>query len=127
MHIVHVAIWTRDLELAAAFWRKYFSAQVGEAYYSKRRPGFVSRFVDLPSGGARIELMTGPWIADRPTSDCVGWDHVAVAVSNAAAVDELAERCEADGCLVSAPRTTGDGYYEAVVQTPDGTFVEITT
>ena len=59
MHIVHVAIWTRDLELAAAFWRKYFSAQVGEAYYSKRRPGFVSRFVDLPSGGARIELMTG--------------------------------------------------------------------
>jgi lactoylglutathione lyase len=41
-------------------------------------------------------------------------------------VDELAARCDADGLLVSAPRTTGDGYYEAVIAMPDGTRIEIT-
>jgi lactoylglutathione lyase len=127
LNIAHIALWTRDLESAAAFWRRYFDARVGEPYYSKRRPGFVSRFVSLPGGIARIELMTGPWIAEPSTTDQVGWDHVAVALGSTKAVDELAARCKADGVLVSAPRTTGDGYYEAVVALPHGTQIEITT
>lgn len=126
MKLAHVALWTRDLDAAAAFWRSHFGATVGEPYRSQRRRGFVSRFVVLPGGGAQIELMTGPWIEAVPDAERAGWDHVAVSLGCAAAVDALAERCRADGSLLSGPRTTGDGYYEAVIAMPGGARIEIT-
>ena len=37
------------------------------------------------------------------------------------------EKLNADGYpLLSGPRTTGDGYYEAVLQDPEGNQIEIT-
>ncbi|MGY5805119.1 VOC family protein [Rhizobium hainanense] len=126
MRIAHTALWTRDIDAAAAFWIKYFDATVGEPYHSQRRPGFTSRFVSLPAGGDQIELMTGPWLSADACDERIGWDHIALALGTKAAVDVLAERCRADGCLKSGPRITGDGFYEAVVTMPDGTPVEIT-
>ncbi len=126
MRFAHVALWTRDLDAAAAFWRDYFGAEVGAAYHSQRRPGFVSRFVTLPGPGAHIELMTGPWVGAESAPERVGWAHVAVSLGGIAAVDALTELCAAGGCLVSPPRRTGDGFYVAVVAMPDGTAVEIT-
>jgi lactoylglutathione lyase len=123
--LAHIALWTRDLDRAAAFWQCLFGATVGEPYRSQRRPGFVSRFAVLP-GGVQIELMTGPWIEAVPDAECPGWDHLALALGSAAAVDAMAARCREDGCLVSGPRTTGDGFYEAVLATPDGTRIEVT-
>ena len=125
MRLAHVALWTRDLEGAATFWCRYFAAAVGEPYRSRRRPGFVARCVTLPGGG-EIELMAGPWVGERIAAESVGWDHVAISLGEARTVDELAARCEADGLLVSPPRTTGVGFYEAVLAMPDGTRVEIT-
>lgn len=126
MRIAHVALWTADLDQAAEFWRHYFGASIGEAYHSHRRPGFISRFVTLPQGGDQIELMTGPWIAGSAGGEAAGWDHIAIRVGNRAAVDALATRCAADQCLVSGPRLTGDGFYEAVIAMPDGCRIEIT-
>jgi lactoylglutathione lyase len=80
----------------------------------------------LPGAEGQIELMTGPWVDDRPAADCVGWDHIAISLGDAAVLDELAARCGVDGLLVSGPRTTGDGFYEAVISMPDGTRIEIT-
>jgi lactoylglutathione lyase len=127
MKLAHVALWTRDLDAAAAFWQNYFDAEVGEEYHSKRRVGFVSRFVRLPGSDGEIEIMSGPWIEESQYSEMVGWDHIAVSLGDAAAVDALASRCKDDGILISGPRTTGDGYYEAVIAMPDGTRVEITS
>lgn len=130
--LAHVALWTRDLDAAAAFWQRYFGATVGAPYHSARRPGFVSRFVTLGgaggdgAGGPSIELMTAPWLLDASADDRVGWDHLAVSLGDRATVDRLAERCAADGLLQAAPRMTGDGYYEAVVAMPDGTRIEVT-
>jgi lactoylglutathione lyase len=125
MRMTHVAVWTRDLEGAAAFWRRYFGATVGEEYRSGRRPGFGSRMVTLPGDGVRIELMTGPWVGEAEV-ESAGWDHVAIALGSVEAVEALAARCAADGVLVSGPRRTGDGLYEAVLAMPGGTRVEIT-
>ena len=125
MKLAHIALWTRDLDAAAAFWQTLFDATVGEPYRSQRRPGFVSRFAALP-GGVQVELMTGPWIATEPDAERPGWDHVAFSLGSAEAVNALAARCHQDGCLVSGPRTTGDGFYEAVLAMPDGTRIEIT-
>ncbi|SAK56209.1 Glyoxalase-like domain protein [Caballeronia hypogeia] len=126
MHIAHIAVWTRDLIAAAEFWRRYFHAEIGDTYRSARRPGFVSCFVTVPGERASIELMSAPWIADASATEHAGWDHLAISLGSRAAVDEMAARCHADGLLVSAPRTTGDGFYEAVIAAPDGTRIEIT-
>ncbi|MFK0162359.1 VOC family protein [Rhizobium sp. NPDC090279] len=126
MRIAHTALWTPDLDAAADFWKTYFGAVVGEPYKSQRRPGFVSRFVSLPESGDRIELMSGPWLSRDPHCERIGWDHIAISLGSETSVDALAERCKEDGCLKSAPRMTGDGFYEAVVTMPDGTPVEIT-
>ncbi len=126
MKISHVALWTRDLQAAAEFWRTYFTAEVGEIYRSKRRPGFVSCFATLPGNGAVLELMSGPWVEGGQAPEQVGWTHIAISLGSAAAVDALAARCAAAGLLVSNARTTGDGFYEAVVRTPEGILIELT-
>lgn len=124
MKLNHLALWTRDLETAADFWRKYFSAEIGDRYDSKNRPGFSSRFVNLPGEVIRFEIMEGPWVTMHPGEAC-GWAHIAFSVGTSARVDEIAERFRGDGLLVSAPRMTGDGHYEAVVRSPDGALIEI--
>ena len=65
MKLAHIALWTRDLDAAAAFWQTYFGATVDESYRSQRRPGFVSRFAALP-GGVQIELIQQH--CDRPSA-----------------------------------------------------------
>ena len=126
MKLAHVALWTRDLGAAASFWRDHFGASVGDLYRSRRREGFVSRFVTLPGDGTQIELMSGPFVADPARPDGIGWAHVAFSLGSAEAVDATAARFEQLVLLVSAPRMTGDGFYEAVIRTPDGTPIEIT-
>ena len=126
MRFAHVALWTHDLDAAAGFWERYFQAEIGAPYHSQRQKGFVSRFVTLPGDEAQIELMTAPRVTDGTGEDRLGWAHAAVALGSIEAVDALAARCSADGCLTSPPRRTGDGFYEAVIAMPDGTPIEIT-
>ena len=125
--IGHVALWTRDLDRAVAFWERHFGATAGDAYHSQRRAGFVSRFVLLGEGAA-LELMTGPWLPEETQADAErpGWAHIAVSLGSETAVTALAGELEASGALVSPPRWTGDGFFEAVVKDPDGNLVEIT-
>jgi lactoylglutathione lyase len=46
-------------------------------------------------------------------------------LESADAVDAAAAHFAAVGPLVSEPRRTGDDFYEAVVQTPEGILIEI--
>jgi lactoylglutathione lyase len=124
MKLAHIALWTKDVDAAANFWRAYFSAEIGELYQSRRQQGFTSRFATLP-GGTQIELMSSPLVEDGAPQDRLGWAHVALSFETVEAVDAAAARFDATGLLVSAPRRTGDGYYEAVVRTPEGILIEI--
>ena len=124
MRLAHVALWTADLDAAARFWSEHFGAVIGDEYASRNRPGFRSRFARLTDGTA-IELMTGPWIAGAADGEAPGWAHVAISLGSVEAVDAAATRFAAAGHLASGPRTTGDGFYEAVVRSPDGALVEI--
>lgn len=126
MRIDHVALWTRDLDAMRAFYMDHFGAASGPRYASATRAGFESYFLAFHDGG-RLELMTIPELADRTPGSYVGWAHLALSVGSREAVDALADRMSAAGIrVVSAPRVTGDGYYEAVVRDPDGNLVEIT-
>lgn len=127
MKLAHIALWTTDLGGAADFWEEYFAARVGDEYHSKRRIGFVSRFVSFEGNDLQIELMSGPWITNSEYRETIGWDHIAISLGSTGAVDAMADRCRSDGILISEPRMTGDGFYEAVIAMPDGTRIEITS
>ena len=135
--IAHVALWTRDverLELLREFYERQLGARAGAPYRSARRPGFVSYFLAF-ADGAQLELMTLPSdvpadaaraapLADTPRP---GNAHIALSLGSSAAVDALTARLSAAGVpVLSAPRWTGDGYYESVVADPDGNVLELT-
>lgn len=124
MKLAHLAIWTQNLEAAAAFWRDQFDAEVADRYVSRNRPGFASCFVKVPGNDTRIEIMEGPWVTPHP-GEASGWAHIAFSVGGTDQVDAIADRFRCKVLLVSAPRRTGDGYYEAVVRSPEGTLIEI--
>lgn len=54
--------------------------------------------------------------------------HLAISVGSRDAVDQLVRDMEAAGVrIMSAPRVTGDGYYEAVIADSEGNLIEITS
>lgn len=128
MRLEHVALWTAELERARAFYAVWFGAEAGAPYHNPRT-GFRSYFLRL-GDGARVELMQRPDIAPRthgPEHETLGYAHLALALGSAAEVDALTERMRAAGVpVLSAPRRTGDGYYESVVLDPDGNRLELT-
>jgi lactoylglutathione lyase len=127
MRIDHVAVWTTDLERLRAFYERYFGARAGAQYRSATRAGFASYFLTFPDGGGRLELMGVPGLAATSGALAVGYAHIALTVGSRADVEVLTERMRGDGVrVISAPRLTGDGYFESVVVDPDGNLVEIT-
>jgi lactoylglutathione lyase len=127
MRVEHVALWTRDIERSRAFYERYFGARAGALYRSATRPGFASYFLTFPEGGSRLELMSVPELVAAPGTTAVGYAHLALTVGSREGVEALAGRMRAEGVrVVSGPRQTGDGYFEAVVEDPDGNAVEIT-
>ena len=112
--IEHVALWTNDLEGLRWWYERWLGARASERY-ENTDPGFASYFLEF-NGGARLELM------HRPGEEPGLRAHVAFSLGSQQAVDALAAELGA----VEGPRTTGDGYYEAVVLDPDGNRVELT-
>ncbi len=127
MKIEHIAVWVEDIEQLKAFYATYFGATAGNRYTNPRTQ-FSSYFLTF-SSGARLEIMQRPTIEPLPdkTSEWHGYAHFAFSVGSRAAVDALTERLTAAGYpCISAPRTTGDGYYESVILDPEGNRIEIT-
>lgn len=126
MHITHLALWVRDLEGMRDFYVTHLGATAGNIYVNPQR-GFRSCFVSF-THGARLELMTVPELTDRqPGSTPAGYAHIALAVDSEAEVDALTARFAERGFPpVSGPRRTGDGYYESVIEDPEGNLIEIT-
>lgn len=125
MNIAHVALWTRNLDAQVTFWQTVFGGRSNERYLSKNRPGFASHFITL-ADGPTVELMTVPDLPDAPSHpEFIGWAHIALNVGSQAEVDRMAEQARLSGTLLSAPRMTGDGFYEAVIADPDGNRIEL--
>jgi len=125
MHIEHIGLWVRDLDLVSAFYAKYFGAQRNDLYHNSKT-GFSSYFLTFDSG-SRLEIMTND-AGITPTKATAGYAHIALAVGDKDAVDRIVAQLTADGVkLLNGPRTTGDGYYEAVIEDPEGNLIELTT
>ncbi len=125
MHIEHVAIYTKDIEKMRDFYEKYFDAKSSELYHNKKT-SFKSYFLSFDSG-SRMEITTKKFLSPR-VAESLGYAHLAMTVGDKDVVDQFAERFVKDGFpLLNGPRTTGDGYYEAVIQDPEGNLIELTT
>lgn len=129
MRIDHLALWARDIEKLRVFYINYFGARSNERYVNEKKH-YQSYFLSF-DGGSRLELMQRPDIAVLPAHGVeiqfFGYAHLAISVGSEAAVDSLTRQLVEDGYpKLDGPRWTGDGYYESVVQDPEGNRIEIT-
>jgi lactoylglutathione lyase len=128
MEIEHLAIWTKDLEIVKEFYVKYFGMQCSDKYTNTVK-NFSSYFLSFKRAETRLEIMNRPDIKelDRKHSTSYGLTHFSITVGSKSKVDGLTERFRNDGYnIVGEPRTTGDGYYESVIEDCEGNWVEIT-
>jgi lactoylglutathione lyase len=124
MTIEHVGIWVRDLEQMRLFYVEKLGAISG-ALYENARTGFRSYFLSFGEG-ARVEIMSRPAAAATGEPPSFGYAHIAIRLDTRQAVDELVSQLESQGVVISnRPRVTGDGYYEAVLEDPEGNRIEL--
>lgn len=129
MTLEHVAIWTHNLESLKEYYIKYFGAVPNEKYTNQSK-GFQSYFLTFASG-ARLELMMMPGIPknrnDTIQNQHSGIIHLAFGVDTIEEVDSKAKQLSSDGWkILTAPRRTGDGYYEFETLDPDNNRLEVT-
>jgi len=121
-------MWVKDLELVKNFYIKYFGMKSGDKYVNIDK-NFSSYFLSFNGAETRLEIMTQPNLIDfyGKHSHSFGLTHFSISVGDKERVDELTEILRKDGYkIVGEPRTTGDGYYESVIEDCEGNWVEIT-
>ena len=123
--LAHVAVYASDLEKAKNFYVNFFGGKCGALYRNSR--GFSSYFISF-GNDARLEVMHSQTIGRRERQEPeIGWNHIAFSVGAVDTVLSLTRKIvDAGYPLFSAPRKTGDGYFESCVGDPDGNRVEIT-
>ena len=125
--IEHIAIWVHDLEKMKAFYTHWFQFHSNDKYVNSKK-GFSSYFLSSGDGNSRIESMTRDNdLYSLLATDTYGWAHKALSLGSKEQVDVLTEKMVAEGILgVGEARWTGDGYYESVIEDPDGNKIELT-
>ena len=127
MKLEHIGIWTNNLELMRDFYMTYFNMSSNEKYVNSAK-GFSSYFLSFDSG-ARIELMHKATITDFTgvKGEKSGIAHVAISLGSKSKVLELTDKLRAgQHKIIGEARTTGDGYFESVIEDPEGNWIELT-
>ena len=129
MKIDHIGLYVNDLEGARAFFIKYFGCECSGMYHNKKTD-FKSYFLKF-SDGSRLEVMTRPGVKpclpQKEGEYEAGFAHIAIGTGSREEVDRLTGLFRAAGFnVLSGPRTTGDGYYESVIEGFEGNLLELT-
>ncbi len=122
--INHAALYVRDLEAMRDFYVRYLGGVSNDGYHNPNT-GLRTYFLSF-DGDARLEIMQRPGHDAEPASARAGWIHLAFSLGSREAVDDLTAVLRREGYTVlSGPRVTGDGYYEAAVLDPENNQVEL--
>ena len=114
MNIDHIGLYVNDLEKTKRFFETYFHATSNELYHNKTT-GLKTYFLSFDNH-TRLEIMHRPNLFKKALNELqIGYHHIALKLGSEKKVDILTEVLQSDGYeIVSGPRRTGDGYYEAV-------------
>jgi catechol 2,3-dioxygenase-like lactoylglutathione lyase family enzyme len=125
--LTHLALHVRDLEACVAFYQRFCGMRtVHERPTDDTGADDGKRVIWLAEPGRETEfilvLIPGGPGRDQSERD---FSHLGFALESKAAVDRVADRARADGCLVWEPRQEAYpvGYY-CGLKDPDGNFVE---
>ena len=119
--LTHIALHVPDLDACVAFYRDYCAMQV-----IHRRAGKGSQIVWLAEPGKEhsfiLVIMPGGQARQLASDD---YSHFGFALESRAAVDQIAAKAAASGCLIWPPRDEPYpvGYY-CGVRDPAGNYVE---
>lgn len=127
MRINHVALYCHDLEGMRAFFLKHFDAFSNDKYHNPRT-GLSTYILAFNEGSCRLELMNRPDMVETDAAkNNTGFIHLSFSLGSKELVNQkTSELSQAGYSVVSAPRTTGDGYYESCVLGPENIQIEIT-
>jgi lactoylglutathione lyase len=128
MKIEHIAIWVCDLEQVRDFYIKYFGMKCSKKYFNSKK-NFSSYFLSFEQESTRIEIMNNSGMTEfkEKNSSIFGLAHFSISVGGKQKVNELTEILRNDGFkVIGEPRTTGDGYYESIVEDCEGNLIELT-
>ncbi len=125
--INHIALYCLDLEAMKDFFIRYFNAVSNDMYYNPKT-GLKTYILSFEDSDTRLELMTRPEVEDEKENIYrQGFIHLSFSVGSEKLVDNLTKLLNEDGYQVlSAPRTTGDGYYESCIVGPENILIEVT-
>lgn len=123
VRVAHLGIYVDNLDTMSRFYSQFFGAVIGKKYHNPDKK-FTSCFLSFPSG-IKIELMH---VTGRKADSIKNqWGHIAVSLKGRSEVDEFIQNIKNKGIeIISAPRVTGDGYYESIISDPEGNYIEIT-
>ncbi|WP_080874474.1 VOC family protein [Oceanobacillus timonensis] len=125
MKIEHVAIWVKDLEAMKHFYETYFNGSASAKYHNKDK-AFESYFLTF-DGTTRLEIMRQSGVDQPDSKKRTGWAHIAISLGSQEQVNQMTDTLKKTGFhLVNGPRVTGDGYYESVIEDPEGNYLELT-
>ncbi|MDP4291416.1 MAG: VOC family protein, partial [Bacteroidota bacterium] len=114
----------QKLEEMRNFYTTYFKGVCNEKYINPQK-GFESYFIRF-DGEATLELMKRTDVIQRLDEEHIGFTHLAFQVANKEQVYQLTEQLKVDGYkILSAPRVTGDGFFESVIADIDNNRIEI--
>lgn len=125
MTVSHIALYTLHLQRMKNYYETYFEA-VSNLKYHNPSTGLETYFLSF-GDGAKLEIMTRPDLTKEEEPMLrTGWAHLAFQLGSNEEVDRRTQQLSNNGYTVfSAPRITGDGYYESCVADPDGNRVEL--
>lgn len=123
----HVAVITRDLDRAVAFWCSTLGAEFQDISDHHGRHGFI---VLAPGSAALLHLFevseedTGP-IANAPMMRRGRIDHLAIGAKDEPALVEICDRLVARGASSGSVQRFGDDWLSVHAVDPDGMEFEI--
>ena len=125
MQILHVALWTQNLEGMKYFYSKFFGGKINPLYFNRKKE-FESYFITFANSAVSIELMSKTSVRKRVKGPVIGIAHIAFKAGSMLDVRNFTQALKNQGVpVIKEPRITGDGYFESVVADPDGNEIEI--
>lgn len=121
MEIIHIAMWTNDLEKLKNFYLKFFQGKSNKKYSNKKK-GFSSYFINFDSN-VKLEIMNRTDITQEKkymTKKHLGFNTLSFSVGSKKNINKITTLLKNEGHIILKNET-----YESIILDPDGNKIKI--